>query len=905
MPTARSPRPCPARSARKSRVIGPALMLVAASGVCFGQPANPGRPQTQPGIPQPGQFVQPGNSLPAQTPAPAQTISSLPPGQTPWPAVTIEQALAQDTPVDAGYAARLLERIALLDLRLQTAPTLEDYRFAQRALTAAAMARQTDANLWRRVVEAAYNAGDAAGLEQATRQVVALDTSDTVAQLRLITMRLARLQTREERLAAYERLLGPAGDSLDPSVRSRLALDAAVLAREGGDNDAFARLLTRATTLDSSHKEAAALALAYYQASVPDDPVGRMQLLCNLLLADPLDPHVHLAMSAELAAHGAFGQAARFHNNARNIIGASDPQMAEQLDIRGLLLIWQLRGPEVVVEELNGRLAALRHEAAYNLATKQAQNLAIRDEERPENTRLSREYELIRMIAADAAGMRDVAQASSADLTASALEIVRFYQRPENQPMGEEGRQLSMRILEMWIETLVVRAWAAGDMEALAGDLRTTQEQVAQAMDTTEALAWFGLRSGQQSESIKYFEATQDQIYRSRLGLALCLEAEGRREEAAEIYKQIAREDPLSAQSAWTRSRLLFMTGQDLARTDEIGQVAALADGVPLVIDRMLIEAQEFMRLHVETPKPRLGPLECAQIDIVLANRSNIPLAVGSDRPIDARFLMSPEVRIGGTPVIGGVQPEVFDLDRRLRLKPGEQIVVSLWPDSGFTADFLDTQAASRTGFSWRAIQGFRIVDQAYVRGPLCLSDITQEAHREPLLLARLSSEDLAAAIGQATDDKLPALARACWAACMSDTYGRSISATQAAALADAMAARYSAATPEMRALLLAMLPTAPLAPGFAAFDDALRASIASESDPTVLMLALVTRAATSDDPILAACRASQAPGLAEMADIQATRLDHPDDPDVYATAGPGTAALLGPALPSLRGVAE
>jgi len=876
--------------------------LAATAGLCLAQPANPARPTTQPAIPGPGEpATQPEQPLPGAT----ETISILPPGLTPWPAVTIEQALSQDVPVEPGYAARLLERIALLDLRLQPAATLDDYRFAQRALEAAATARDTDANLWRRVVEASFNAGDSTALEQATRRVVALDPADTIAQLRLITMRLARLQTREERLAAYERLLGPPGARLDPSVRSRLALDAAVLAREGGDSNDFSRLLTLATSLDSSHKEAAALALAFYQASVPDDPVGRMQMLCNLLIADPLDPHVHLAMSAELSAHGAFLQAARFHNNARNIIGASNPQMAEQLDLRGLLLIWQLRGPEQVVEELNGRLGLLRHEAAFDVAMKESRNMAVRDEERPENTRLSREYELLRMIAADASGMRDVAAESARDLTKSALTIVQFYQRPENQPMGEEGRRLSLQILEMWIETLVVRAWAAGDLEALASDLQTTQEQVATATDTTEALAWFGLRTGQQDESIKYFEATQGDKYRSRLGLALCLEANGRREDAAEIYKRIAREDPLSAQSAWTRSRLLFMTGQDLASTEHLPRIAALADSVPQAIDRMLIEAQEFMRLHVKTARPRLGPLDFAQVDIVLANRSSLPLAVGSDRPIDARFLMSPEVRIGGTPVLGGVQPEVFDLDRRLRLKPGEQITVNLWPDSGFTADFLDAQAASRTGVSWRAIQGFRIVDQAYVRGPLCLSDVTQEAYREPLLLARLSPEDLESAIRQAPEDKLPALARACWAVCLSENYGRFATPQQAALLAEAMRERYLAASPEHRALLLAMLPHGTLVNGFATFDDGVRSTIAAEADPLVLLLALITRGSTPDDPILAACRASQAPGLAEMADIQAARLNDPEAPPVYAISGPGTGSLLGPALPSLRGVAE
>lgn len=873
-------------SGRWRAVAGVAAVVVVMAGGVRAQPA--GQPTTPAAEPDPN----------------ASEISTRAPSVIPWPAVSIEQAMAQPTPIDGSYLVRMLERLTLLDLRLQSAPTVDDFRFAEVALEIGARATDNDADIWRSVVEAAFNAGDRGALERATRRVVELDPQDTVAQLRLVTMRLGRLQTREERMAAYERLLGPAGGSIDASVRSRLALDAAVLAREGGDSDGFARLLTLSTSLDPSHKEAAALALAYFQASAADDPLGRMQLLCNLLMADPLDPHVHLAIAEELSRHGAFAQAARFHNNARNIIGASDPAIAEELDLRGLILIWQLQGPERVVTELDRRLANLRHEAAYDVAVKESRGIAVRDEDRPENTRLTREYDLLRLVAADAAGMRDVAALASKDMTATAMAVVSYYQRPENQPTGEEGRILARQIIDMWLETLVVRAWAAGDMESLSQDLQITRDRMSDAIDLSEPMAWYALRTGQLAPALEFFEATQGDRYRSPLGLALYYETAGRRSEAAEQYAKIAREDPLTVQSAWARSRLLFMTGQDLARTEWADRVSAIADGVPPALDRMLVEAQEFMRLELSAPRTQIGPMEIGRVSLVLANRSSFALGVGSDRPIDARFLMSPELRVGGTPVIGGVQPEVFDLDRRLRLTPGEEVSATLWPDSGFTGVFIASQAASRTGLMWRAIQGFRIVNEAYVRGPLCLSDATQEVYREPLLMARLSPADLERAIREAPADRLAALAQATFAVCMSLNYGQSVTPEQAAGLASAMRERYVSADPATRALLLAILPHGILVDGFAAFDDGVRSTIASETDPMVLLLALMTRAHTADDPVIAACRASSDPGLGELAEIQAERLAREGGP-VYANAGPGMAALMGPVIPSLRGVAE
>jgi hypothetical protein len=914
-------RPPPSRRLSRAPARRPAIacLLALLAGLpALAQPANLPRPETQPPLNRPaGQpadpaadpAAQPQPESPALAPPEAPRLDPDQPRplgrDVPWPPVTIEQALSQPVPCPPSEGSVLLERAALLDLRLQPTPSLEDYELAALALEVAAALRPDDPDLWRRVAEAAFNTGDQATLERATRQIVRLDPADTVAQLRLIAASIGRLQTGQERLAAYERLIGPAGVSLDPAVRSRLALDAAVLAREVGDDDAFARLLTTSTELDSSHKEAAALALAYFQAAVPDDPIGRLQLLCNLLLADPLDPHVHLAIAGELSSHAAFDQAARFHTNARAVIGASDPELAAMLDVRGLLLNWQLTGPEVVVEALNQRLATLRHQAAFNVALKQAQHLAIRDEERPENTRLPRQLEIIRLLAADAAGFRDVAAASAQDLSADALAVVQYYQRPENQPTGDAGRELARRIADMWVETLIVRAWSSGDMEALAADLQQSIDQMGNAIDLTEAQAWFGLRTGQQDAVIDFFEATQDTLYRSRLGYAMALEAQGRQEEAVAVYTRVAREDPGAVQSAWARSRLLFMTGQDLARTEHHDRVIEIARTVPAAIDKMLLDPTEFARLHVSVADTSLAPLDHAAATVTLTNRGTMPLAVGSVRPIDSRFLLSPQARVGSIPVIGAIQPEILDLDRRLRLRPGESITARLPLAAGFTDAFMQTQCASRTGVSWRAIQGFRVVNDAYVAGPLCLTATTPEIIREPLLLARLTPQDLAAAAAQAAPEQLPAVARAAWGAGLSESYGRKATPEQLTALAAALGERYQSADSATRLILLAGLPTAALSPGFEAFDDAVRATIASETDPAVLMAALLTRATAADDPVLAACRASPEPALSRAAVIQARRLvpDSPSNP--LSTTGPGLATLIGPALPSLRGVVE
>ena len=134
-------------------------------------------------------------------------------------------------------------RAALVDLRLQREVAVHDYEIAQQLLGLAQSLAPDEVEIVRHRIEAATGAGRDGLVDRLTRELVALDPGDTVAQLRLITAQLDSRQTARERLDVYERLLGPRGDQLDAALRSRLALDAALLARELGDDDGLARSL--------------------------------------------------------------------------------------------------------------------------------------------------------------------------------------------------------------------------------------------------------------------------------------------------------------------------------------------------------------------------------------------------------------------------------------------------------------------------------------------------------------------------------------------------------------------------------------------------------------------------------------------------------------------------------------
>ena len=206
----------------------------------------------------------------------------------------------------AGMAALALARIAMADLKLQSDPERQhfpderDFRITAELLEVAHGLDPTDQDVLRLLIQAWTSAGDADRSDALNRELLALDPRDTVTQLAIVSSRISRLQNVDERLAAYENFLGSKGDKIDPAIRSRLAMDAALLKRERGDEDGFARTLTLACQLDPTNKDAATLALAYFSDRVPD-AVGRFELLTNVLKADPFDPEVHAAMGCPVS----------------------------------------------------------------------------------------------------------------------------------------------------------------------------------------------------------------------------------------------------------------------------------------------------------------------------------------------------------------------------------------------------------------------------------------------------------------------------------------------------------------------------------------------------------------------------------------------------------------------------
>ena len=776
-------------------------------------------------------------------------------------------------------AADAIERVALLDLRTIHQPNERDYLVAAELFSAAADLAPDDLELAHRIVQAAYASGDADRLNEATRRVVRLDPRDTVAQLRLITAAIASRQTAEDRLAAYERYVGPQGDRLDAALRSRLALDAALLARELGDDDRFARLLARATELDITNKDAAALALNYFDERV-DDPIGRFELLLNLLYADPLDPGVHRSIAESLAQQRMWRAAKRFHDNAiQLLVAAGGPDQQTALERR--TLTWFIDGPQTVADEFNTSLAILREQATDTVEAKEESGAIIEDGERPENTRLAATAERIRLLAAVAAGDEETIQASLADLAKTNEQLITMTSELMKEGAQPDPNQLQL-LMTQFNEVQLARAITGLQANQLAPSLDAFTRLVpGSGQGLRSYLPWVMLRAGNPERALDVIDRSSVVQNQFDLVRGAVMEMMGRNDEAATYYARFAASDSLSSLGAYALYRAETLAPGTTGPTPEGRRMADLAAGVPEWIDKMVRRPSGFMSLKLVAEQTTIERGHPTRLRLRVRNTSPIALAVGADKPVGTRVLLAPGLDVAGDDLRSPPIPEVLELDRRLRLEPRGEIAVDIDPDMGYTGWLFDQHADRALRVRWRAVQNFTPGARGALDvGPLGLADDTTLLLYPPVVAAPVTPTDAARLLAGANSEDLPSVAALVSTVIISAVVeaDTSRSPEEFRPLIQAAIERYRKGTTDDRLVLLGALPHGGMSPMMELFDRAAREGVTASTLSTdggrfEALLVLATRVRDHEAPVLERCRLSSNDRVRAMARYQAERL--------------------------------
>lgn len=689
-----------------------------------------------------------------------------------------------------------LVRVALTDLRANPSPAREDYRIALALLLRASALQPEDVEIMRLALDAAESAGDEPAREALLRKIVALDPADSASQLSLIVGRINSLQDFGARLAAYQGFLGPRGQTLDPSIRSRLALECALLHRERGEGAAFLSRLTEAAQLDPTNKDAAALAYAVFSQRV-DSETGRFELLINLLTADPLDRDTHLALAHQLAAVGASRQALRFYRNTMDIDARAGEPTNLELATERSLAQFTSEGAKATLKDLDSAVKNARADVASIRRQLEEAKRPVSELPIPEDIRLDLASERLRLSAAAAAGDDASRKESAADLLASVAALDTFAADPEKMPKRlTPARVAYLRDLYRVDAPLLLlianeNVEEAGKrIDALKADAAKTEGAVPLSEAARARLeGWAAVRAGDFDAAEAAFARSPRDDAGALLGLATLADVRGQGAVARERYGAVWRGAADTYLGALARARLETLDGKAPDPAPLGAQLGAMADGIPLWIDDALQAPRKFMSINSTLLSTNVAPLEPMKITIRLRNAAPIPLRLSSDGPIESRMLLTAATEVG--PIGSRSSTEVISLDRRLRLMSGEEIAVTLWADPGFGGWMMENLAANSLRSRWRLIQGFRLSGDSTVAGLNALTVDLGGATRQSLRDLAAPIDELCGKIATAKDS---AFAYAVAAAQVRLRELKEISVRDEAAMAKAAAERRTVA---------------------------------------------------------------------------------------------------------------
>lgn len=786
--------------------VKPATPAAPAPAAAPSVPAAPANSGTTPGKPAIGNF------------APAPTVEKIEP-----------------------FAARALVRSLLVDIRLQSGPGPQDYTAAAIGLSEAAalsLGGNAQADFLRLALAAAQEAGDTTRTLDICKRLVQADPRDTAAQLQLIEARASQGESIDGRLSVYEAVLGARGNGIDDSVRSRIALSAALIAKQRGDAKKYGELLSKAAALDGSNKQAASLILDFFSERV-SDPVGRVELLTNLLIADPLDARTHTMLASEFAAASAPASALRFFDNAEQILARLGDGLPTAQAADRWLQIAKVRGPATVVRQLTDTLDAPRREAQQ---ARDAARLNGNDPKQlpdPMSIRLAPEMERIRFACALAGGDKDATTRSLADFAAYAADFSAGL-KPDDAPVAPA--ELELAFMRLWSNTEI--------------DLATAQiARFEKANVPAEALARLQAlkqhRAGDSASARAVLSA--DGMKNDALAMVALAQVEIDAGATAEVVDRLLLNimtfAPGTPSAAWAHGLFAVRTGAQPPQPPLSERFSEMARGIPKWVDDVARDPSRFVTLLTSPVRETLDAVEPAEITIRLRHTLPVPVSFGPGDVIDSRLLLTSLPDFGRGLDTARAVSEVLNLDRRLRLEPREELAAVVWAEPGAGGWSSDSAMGIANRVRFRLVNGFQMIN-----GSPQVVGFGGASEAGPVLRAGPGSLETAGLLAAIKADQGRAFARTMLAArrALLDAGGPgAMSIGDAQQIASAIAARYATEGAAGRVLILCQMPVRGQSVASGNFEADIAAT--AETDRVVKLARLLTRAGTPGDAFLAA----------------------------------------------------
>ncbi|MHC5023326.1 MAG: tetratricopeptide repeat protein [Planctomycetota bacterium] len=761
-----------------------------------------------------------------------------------------------ELPPDERHLAVEIERAAMVFLD-GSVINVETIDAALLLLDEAVACDPENIDLWRTILTLTSLAEREDATANALRRVIELDPTDEMARLRRLAEFVDRGQTVETRIEAYGKLLAPATRAqLGPAVSSRLALDLAHLYRRAGDVDAFSQWLGEAVALDPSNRAAAALAAGYFRLLV-DDPYGEAELLVSLILADPTDPGSLATLAELLLRHGAFRSAARIYRLAASCQRIREGAASSDLLADFAIALWAGGESIEALAMIRDHQQRVNEDMRLRLRIEHPETplAEITGSEQPLTPTIAAVRALILTEAGDERG--DGAVTRLIDSFEREIELAQATDPPDEQAIATFRLQLAL-----------VLVWA-GREPARVNELLAAAETFQPLSEIAQRRfgGWRVLQSGDPVSAETMLSTHAESDPASALGLAMALLQQDRPADAARQFLALARAEPGTLLGAWAVNSLAEIVGQRTPVSDLAARLDALIDTIPRQFDRLPESPTFAVSLRLRPRRLTTDPYEPIIVDIELSNHSRHPLAIDRDGPIRPQVLLRPTAQLLTGRPAEDFSSVIVDLDRRLRLDPGETLVVPFDLRRTWVGRVMNEYAVAGGLIQLEAILNFTTNASGSFTPDLLGSRTEARLIRvEGVRADEVWMRDAAERVRDpATPDRLRTLALLC--NLLGTGGGRGVNPIEMSeavrtAAAAAVAEVFPTLSPASQAWLLAVSPQG-ATPEAATLED-----LARRSDERLVRLAyLLFHLDGPDDPMIDAARRSGDPLLAAVAD--------------------------------------
>ena len=529
-------------------------------------------------------------------------------------------------------------------------------------------------SVWEAAIEVSQMADNASFENDAIRNLLAAAPNDTTPQLSRLRNVVEQTNTVDQRMAVYEQLLSEGRSLLlDARVASRLAFDAALLQRQVGNIQQFARWLAESVALDPAYPEAMVLAAGFF-GDDSADVFRRAELLAAAVLSNIRDTTLQVSLAEFLMAYGDYKDASAMYAFILEETGMDEDKTSDSLLADVILSRWATGD---VLSALD--MATVRQtfvDKKFRKQTKQQQPRLTPLELARIHAPLSPKLSLVRAVIFAEQDDKLAAKQSLESTLASMLSVAKIY-ATLNPPQPEAA-------IGMYLKAAWITLWLSNDIELANSFIETLNEgAVLDQEEKTLLDGWIALRSGNPEEAIQTLSKIPDN-HQAQAGSALAHLALGNKRTAATLFLTIAKQNGGSILGVWSKYQLKKIVDTDFNIRPEITQLQEMMVGLFRTINSFVLDPRPELDVQITATERTYAPYEPILIDILFTNNTTIPLAVAKNGPIQPYLLIDitleiPQVNLGTMP------PIIVPINKQLSIFPRETVVITTdlrqyWP---------------------------------------------------------------------------------------------------------------------------------------------------------------------------------------------------------------------------------